>query len=235
MKIGIIGAMEIEVAALKDMMTDAEIKTVSTVDFYSGTINGAEVVAAVAGVGKVNAAVTAQTMILTYKPDYIINIGVAGGLINDFKIGDIAVAFSVVEHDMDTTAIGDPPGLISGLDTVNIKCDERLSEIMLAAANSVDGIKAISGVIASGDQFISTNEAREKIIANFGAIAAEMEGASIGHVCAMNDVKFGVMRAISDGANDDSHMDYPTFAKIAAANSVKIAVKVIGDLDNGEN
>lgn len=235
MKIGIIGAMEIEVAALKDMMADAEIKTVSTVDFYSGTINGAEVVAAVAGVGKVNAAVTAQTMILTYKPDYIINIGVAGGLINDFKIGDIAVASSVVEHDMDTTAIGDPPGLISGLDTVNIKCDERLSEIMLAAVNSVDGIKAVSGVIASGDQFISTNEAREKIIANFGAIAAEMEGASIGHVCAMNDVKFGVMRAISDGANDDSHMDYPTFAKIAAANSVKIAIKVIGDLDNGEN
>ena len=235
MKIGIIGAMDIEVAALKDIMADAEIKTISTVDFYSGTINGAEVIAAVAGVGKVNAAVTAQTMILTYKPDYIINIGVAGGLRADFKIGDIAVAESVVEHDMDTTAIGDPIGLISGLDTVNIKCDERLSKIMLEAANSVDGIKAVSGVIASGDQFISTNEARKKIIDNFGAIAAEMEGASVGHVCAMNNVKFGVMRAISDGANDDSHMDYPTFAKIAAANSVKIAVKVIGDLNNGKN
>ena len=233
MKIGIIGAMEMEVAALKDMMADAEIRTISTVDFYSGKINGAQVVAAVAGVGKVNAAVTAQTMILTYKPDYIINIGVAGGLIPDFKIGDIAVAESVVEHDMDTTAIGDPPGLISGLNMVNIECDKRLSQIMLNAANSVDGIKAVSGVIASGDQFISTDAARNKIIANFGAIAAEMEGASVGHVCAMNGVKFGVMRAISDGANDDSHMDYPTFAKMAAANSVKIAVKVIDELNRG--
>ena len=235
MKIGIIGAMEMEVAALKDMMADAEIKTISAVDFYSGTINGAEVIAAVAGVGKVNAAVTAQTMILTYKPDYIMNIGVAGGLINDFKIGDIAVATSVVEHDMDTTAVGDPPGFISGLNMVDIGCDGYLSEIILKAANSMDGIKAVSGVIASGDQFISSDEARNRIISNFNAIAAEMEGASIGHVCAMNGVKFGVMRAISDGANDDSHMDYPTFAKIAAENSVKIAVKVIGEVNNGKN
>ena len=233
MKIGIIGAMDIEVAALKEMMADAEIKTISTVDFYSGVINGAEVIAAVAGVGKVNAAVTTQTMILEYKPDYVINIGVAGGLIDEFKIGDIAVAESVVEHDMDTTAVGDPLGLISGLNMVNIDCDKYLSDIMLKTANSVDGIKAVSGVIASGDQFISTAEARDKIIANFGAIAAEMEGASVGHVCAMNGVKFGVMRAISDGANDDSHMDYPTFAKMAAANSVKIAVNVIDELNGG--
>ena len=235
MRIGIIGAMDIEVAALKDMMSDAQIRKISSVEFYSGTINDAEVIAAVAGVGKVNAAVTTQTMILEYEPDYVINIGVAGGLSADFKIGDVAVAESVVEHDMDTTAVGDPLGLISGLNIVNIECDKYLSGIMMKNANSIDGIKAVSGVIASGDQFISTNEAREKIIANFGAIAAEMEGASVGHVCAMNGVKFGVMRAISDGANDDAHMDYPTFAKIAAANSVNIAVKVIDELNRGEN
>ena len=229
MKIGIIGAMDIEVAALKEMMADPSVGTISGADFYSGVINGAEVVAVVAGVGKVNAAVAAQTMILTYAPDYVINIGVAGGLHGGFKIGDIAVAAAVVEHDMDTTTVGDPPGFISGLNTVYIKCDDRLMKIMKSAAEKC-GVHAVSGIIASGDQFISSGLARKKIIDNFGAVAAEMEGAAVGHVCAMNGVKFGVMRAISDGADDDSHMDYPTFAKAAAASSVKIAAEVINEL-----
>ncbi len=229
MRIGIIGAMEMEIASLKDMMSDARARTISSVSFYSGNINGAHVIAAVAGVGKVNAAVTAQTMILEYKPDYIINIGVAGGLHADFTIGDIAAAESVVEHDMDTTAIGDPPGLISGLNTVYIKCDKRLCDIMKRASEEC-GVHAVSGIIASGDQFISSDRAREKIISRFGAIAAEMEGAAVGHVCAMNGVPFGVMRAISDGADNGSHMDYPTFAKMAAERSVKITVKVIDKL-----
>ena len=203
MLVGIIGAMDLEVQALKGLMDNAVVETISTIDFYKGNINGVETVVAVAGVGKVNAAVCSQTMILKYSPDIMINVGVAGGLSEEFKIGDIAVADSVVEHDMDTSPIGDPVGLISGINLVNIPCDKKLADLMEQAVSKVGTITSKRGVIASGDQFISKQEQRDRIKDNFGAIAAEMEGASIGHVCYMNGVPFGVLRAISDGANYD--------------------------------
>ena len=114
---------------------------------------------------------------------------------------------------MDTSPIGDPVGLISGINLVNIPCDKKLADLMEQAVSKVGTITSKRGVIASGDQFISKQEQRDRIKDNFGAIAAEMEGASIGHVCYMNGVPFGVLRAISDGANDDSHMDYPNLQK----------------------
>lgn len=230
MLVGIIGAMELEVQALKELMDKAEIQKISGIDFYKGNINGVDTVVAAAGVGKVNAAVCAQTMILKYSPALIINVGVAGGLADTFKIGDIAVADAVVEHDMDTSAIGDPKGLISGINMVQMPCDADLAEMMEKAVDTVGKIKAQRGIIASGDQFISTHEQRDRIINEFGAIAAEMEGASIGHVCTMNNVRFGVLRAISDGANDDSPMDYPEFAKMAASNSIKIILELLKNI-----
>lgn len=230
MLIGIIGAMAIEVQALKELMDNPKIQTISTVDFYSGKINGVDTVVAVAGVGKVNAAVCTQAMILTYHPDYIINVGVAGGLAPELGIGDIAVATDVVEHDMDTTPLGDEPGYISGMGKVKIPCDEKMLDMMASAAEKIDGIKVLKGTIASGDQFISKNEQRKRITETFNAIAAEMEGASIGHVCYMNNVKFGVLRAISDGANSDSAMDFPTFTKMAAANSIAIICEMLAKI-----
>ncbi|MDY3972114.1 MAG: 5'-methylthioadenosine/adenosylhomocysteine nucleosidase [Clostridia bacterium] len=230
MLVGIIGAMELEVQALKDLMDKAEIQHISTIDFCKGNINGVDTVVAVAGVGKVNAAVCAQTMILKYSPDLIINVGVAGGLADTFRIGDIAVADYVVEHDMDTSPLGDEKGFISGIDMVKLPCDSRIADMMMNAVETVGTIKARKGVIASGDQFIFRQEQRDRIIGDFGAIAAEMEGASIGHVCVMNDVPFGVLRAISDGANDDSYMDFPEFAKMAAANSIKIILELLKNI-----
>ena len=218
MLVGIIGAMDLEVQALKGLMDNAVVETISTIDFYKGNINGVETVVAVAGVGKVNAAVCSQTMILKYSPDIMINVGVAGGL----------------EHDMDTSPIGDPVGLISGINLVNIPCDKKLADLMEQAVSKVGTITSKRGVIASGDQFISKQEQRDRIKDNFGAIAAEMEGASIGHVCYMNGVPFGVLRAISDGANDDSHMDYPEFAKMAAANSIKIILELLNSINGGK-
>ena len=211
--IGIIGAMEVEVKELKEQMQITRQLTKAGMEFCEGILEGQDVVVVRSGVGKVNAAVCSQTMILKYSPDIMINVGVAGGLSEEFKIGDIAVADSVVEHDMDTSPIGDPVGLISGINLVNIPCDKKLADLMEQAVSKVGTITSKRGVIASGDQFISKQEQRDRIKDNFGAIAAEMEGASIGHVCYMNGVPFGVLRAISDGANDDSHMDYPEFAK----------------------
>ncbi len=230
MLIGIIGAMEVEVQALKDLMDNAELKEISSVVFYRGKINGIDTVVAVAGVGKVNAAVCAQTMILEYSPDYIINTGVAGGLSEDMKIGDAAVADKVAEHDMDTSPLGDELGFITGINKVYMQCDEYISGLMYDAAKSVDGINAVRGTIASGDQFIASEEQRRFIKKNFNAVAAEMEGAAIGHVCTMNNVKFGVLRAISDGANSDSTIDFPTFTKMAVKNTVEIIVKMLDKL-----
>ena len=222
--------MEVEVQALKDLMDNAELKEISSVVFYRGKINGIDTVVAVAGVGKVNAAVCAQTMILEYSPDYIINTGVAGGLSEELKIGDVAVADKVAEHDMDTSPLGDELGFITGIDRVYMPCDEYISGLMYDAAKSVDGINAVRGTIASGDQFIASEEQRGFIKKNFSAVAAEMEGAAIGHVCTMNNVKFGVLRAISDGANSDSTIDFPTFTKMAVKNTVEIITKMLNKL-----
>ena len=230
MLIGIIGAMEVEVQALKDLMDNAELKEISSVVFYRGKINGIDTVVAVAGVGQVNAAVCAQTMILEYSPDYIINTGVAGGLSEELKIGDAAVADKVAEHDMDTSPLGDELGFITGINKVYMQCDEYISGLIYDAAKSVDGINAVRGTIASGDQFIASEEQRRFIKKNFNAVAAEMEGAAIGHVCTMNNVKFGVLRAISDGANSDSTIDFPTFTKMAVKNTVEIIVKMLDKL-----
>ena len=229
MRIGIIGAMEIEVQVLKNLMDNAKIEKISGIEFYSGNINGTDMVVAVAGVGKVNAAVCAEAMILRYAPDCLINVGVAGGLSSELKIGDIAVATAVVEHDMDTTPIGDEKGFITGINKVYMDCDARVSEMMYNAVKKL-GINAVKGVIASGDQFIASDAQRQPIINEFNAIAAEMEGASIGHVCTMNAIPFAVLRAISDGADSGSHMDFPTFAKMAAENSVKIILEFLKEI-----
>lgn len=235
MLIGIIGAMDIEVRALKELMDNAEIEKISSVEFYRGKIEGIDTVVAVAGVGKVNAAVCAQTMILKYAPDYIINTGVAGGLSQELKIGDIAVADKVVEHDMDTTPVGDEIGFITGIDKVYMECNGFISDLMCKAIDGLGGVKAVRGTIASGDQFIASDAQRQRIIENFDAVAAEMEGAAIGHVCTMNGVGFGVLRSISDGANDDSTVDFPTFAKSAAETAVNIIRAMLRELKEAAN
>lgn len=221
MKIGLIGAMTVEVEALRDRMEGARRTEVSGMEFWEGTLCGRDVVLAVAGIGKVNAAMCAQTMILLFKPDAILNTGVAGGIGSGVKIMDVVVATAVAQHDMDTSALGDPVGLIPGLDAVEMRCDAALCDRACAAARSV-GVEPVRGLIVSGDQFIGSQQQIDRIRAHFDARAAEMEGAAIGQVCAINGVPFTVIRAISDGGDDKAQMDYPQFVKIAAARSVRI-------------
>ncbi len=220
--IGIIGAMGVEVEALKAMMQEICVYRFGRLEFHRGKLNGVDTVVSVAGVGKVNAAMCAQTMILKFLPKIIINIGVAGGLAPELKIGDIAIATAVVEHDMDTSPLGDPVGYISGLDMIEMNCSEWAVEEFTKAAEKLDGINVIKGVIASGDQFINSIEKKEWIRNTFSAVAAEMEGASIGHVCTADKVDFCVIRSISDGADDNSHLSFNEFVSIAAKNSLKM-------------
>ena len=219
---GIIGAMHIEVETIKSLMENKTSETIGGVEFVKGTLHGKEIVAAVCGIGKVAAAMCTQIMILKYAPDRIINTGVGGSLSTKLAIGDIAVAESLVQHDMDTSPLGDPVGLISGLNMVNIPADEGVANLLLEGIKTLENIKGLRGVIASGDQFIASNEKKKFITDNFDAIVCEMEGASIAQVCYSNGVPFGVVRAVSDCADGSSHMDYGEFLPVAAANAAKL-------------
>ena len=220
--IGIIGAMKIEIEKTEDLLENKSEKTVSGIRFVSGTLHGREIVTAVCGIGKVAAAICTEAMILEYEPECIINTGVAGGLADDIDVCDVVIAESLVQHDMDTTAIGDAPGLISGLNIVYIPADEKVSSALFAAAETAGTFKVKRGKIASGDQFIADAGKKDFIIKTFGASACEMEGASIAQVCYSNSMPFGVVRAISDRADGSGHIDYSQFLPLAAENAAKI-------------
>ena len=222
--IGIIGAMDIEVDAIISSMSEKNEKIISGIKYVSGKIFDKNVVVAKCGVGKVFAAICAQTMIIEYSPKVIINTGVAGSLVSGFNVLDIAIAKSVVQHDMDTSALGDPKGLISGINVVYIDTNANvLNALKTASCTAKCNVK--EGVIASGDKFISDKEEKLQLNKSFNAIACEMEGASIGQVCYVNQVPFGVLRAISDG--DGAEMDYMTFAPLAAKQSINIIMEFI--------
>lgn len=224
--IGIIGAMDVEVNSLKALIENKQSKTISGIEYVWGYIYNKEVVVAKCGIGKVFASICAQTMILNFNPEYIINTGVAGTLTNALSVGDIAISDNVVQHDMDTSPLGDPVGLISGINVINFNANEHLVKTAEAVLKE-NNFNFKTGVIASGDQFIALKEQKDAIIKNFNAIACEMEGASIGHTCYVNNVGFIVIRAISDSADDSATLDYPTFLKKAAENSFKITLSLI--------
>lgn len=222
-KIGIIGAMKIEVESLAELLEDRRDSVCSGVCFYEGRLCGVDVVLAVCGVGKVFAAICAQTMIIKYGVDVIINTGVAGGLHPELKICDAVIAERVVQHDMDTSPLGDPFGLLSGINIVYIECDRN---IVAALENSLSNIDThyLKGTIASGDVFVANEEKKNFIRHNFDAYACEMEGGAIGHVCYVNGIPFGVLRTISDGGDD---MDFLAFAEVAAEKGKEIIIKFL--------
>lgn len=225
--IGIICAMQIEIDKINEEIENKTTETVSGITFTRGTLYGKDIVTAVCGIGKVFAAICTEAMIIKYNPDVILNTGVAGTLTDKLNICDVAVSASVVQHDMDTSPLGDPVGLLSGINIIEIPADAHVAENMARCVEKI-GLKSLTGTIASGDQFINSADKKAYIRDNFNAVACEMEGGSVGHVCYVNKVPFAVIRAISDGAGDDSHMDYPTFARLAAeksATAVKLFVK----------
>ncbi len=227
--IGIIGAMSSEVEALKAKIEDKRVETVSGVEFVSGRLCGKDAVVAQCGIGKVFAAICAQTMILRYGASVIINTGVAGTLSEKLSILDVAVSTAVVQHDMDTTAIGDAPGLISGINVVEIPASQALAQRIVELAIG-QGNRAVGGVIASGDQFINNAERKALIRDTFGAIACEMEGAAIGQVCYVNGVDFAIIRSISDNASGEAEMEYPEMVKVAAVNSQRLVEAIVCEL-----
>ena len=227
--IGIIGAMQIEVDALCAKMTDKSKETLSGIDFYVGKLCGREVVIAKCGIGKVFAAICAQTMIIKFNVEIIINTGVAGSLDSRLGIKDLAVSLACVEHDMDTSPLGDPVGLISGINIVEIPTDKELCEMVLSAAGKL-GVNVVAGVIATGDQFIGDPKKKRQIADTFSAVACEMEGGAVAHVAYVNSVRCVIIRSISDNADGSAEIDYPEFTKAAAAVSTAVTIALVESL-----
>ena len=214
--IGIIGAMDSETKGIKELITNKQTKIISGIEFVSGKLDNVDVVCAKCNPGKVNSALCAQAMILTYKPEIIINSGVAGSLTNKLKVYDVAIATSCVQHDFDTSPLGSPKGMIDGLDIINFECDNHAVETLKSICENDN---YLTGIIASGDIFVSGSETKERIVNEFNAIACEMEGASIGHVCYVNNVKFGVLRVISDSGDE---VDFTTFVEETSKKSIAL-------------
>lgn len=224
MRIGIIGAMQMEVDQIKEVLKAASYETYSGVEFVSGKIDDIDVVAAVCGIGKVFAAVCAEAMILKYDVDMVINVGIAGSLTKDLGVLDVAIAKNVAQHDMDTSPLGDPVGLLSGINEILLPCDPAMVNLMEDCLKQ-EQVPHLIGTIATGDQFIASAEKKAWIREHFSAIAAEMEGGSIGHVCYVNKVPFLILRAISD--SEGGAMDYQTFAEKAAVQSINAVLAFI--------
>lgn len=229
--IGIIGALDVEIAGIKNLMTDVREETISKINFYIGKINGQDCVLAQCGVAKVNAAMCTQTMILMFKPEAIINTGVAGALNKEINIGDIVVSSSVVHHDANIIEDeGKESGMLFPRGTIQfsdesitkIDADKALADRLIEGCKNIDGVKVFYGTVASGEQFISSKVARIEIGEFFNAYCCEMEGAAIGQVCYRNDIPFVILRAISDTIDDNDFMDFEKFKCIAADETLKV-------------
>lgn len=229
--LGIIGAMDEEVAKVKDQMKNVQIMTKAAMEFFEGELNGHPVVVVRSGIGKVNAAMCAQILADTYHVDAIINTGIAGSLNADINIGDIVLSTDTLEHDMDAVAFGYPLGQIPRMDTLSFEADKRLREIAKQSCEKVNqDITVFEGRIVSGDQFVSDKEKKQWLVEHFAGYCTEMEGAAIAHAAYLNQIPFLIIRAISDKADDSATVDYPTFETKAIEHSVKLILELCRQL-----
>ena len=223
MIIGIIGAMEEEVAILKQSMEIEETVDYASMVFCKGKLCGKDVVIVRSGIGKVNAAICTQALVDKFNVDIVINTGIAGSLDAAIDIGDMVISTDLVEHDFDASIFGDPVGQVPRMDTFSFPADMTLVEKAVEANKEANpDINTFTGRIVSGDQFISSSEVKEKLVNLFGAKCTEMEGAAIAHAAYVNKVSCVIIRAISDKADNSATMDYPSFEKKAIEHSVRL-------------
>ena len=226
--IGIIGAMEVEVAILKEKMEDVRIIKKASLDFYEGILAGKKVVVVRSGIGKVNAGICAQILADVFSVDAIINTGIAGSLNKNINIGDIVLSTDVVQHDMDATGFGYRKGQIPQMPVFFFNADDNLRRLAAEVCKEVNpDIQVFEGRIASGDQFVCDQDVKNRIVSEFSAYATEMEGAAIGQAAYLNEIPFLVVRAISDKADGSAQMDYSEFEKAAVDHSVRLTLNML--------
>lgn len=229
--IGIIGAMEIEVAALKEQMENVSLVNKACMEFHRGTLNGKEVVVVRSGIGKVNAAVCTQILVDDFKVDAVINTGIAGSLKNEINIGDIVVSTDVLHHDMYAREFGYPKGQIPQMNVFSFEADETMRSLAVECCHKVNPeIEVFQGRVVSGDQFIADSTVKAQIIEDFAGYCTEMEGAAIAQAAYLNNIPFVILRAISDKADNSATMDYPTFERKAAEHCVRLVGEMVTKL-----
>ena len=228
--IGIIGAMEEEVAEIKEYMDVSDSKTILDCTFYHGTIEGKEVVLLQGGIGKVNAAICTTLLLTNYDIDYVINVGSAGGLCLSQNVGDVVISNEVCQYDFDITAfknrvLGEVPGL-----PPRIKADDALIKKAINVLKSLD-LNYETGLIVSGDKFVANKEVASYIKNNFeDAKCCEMEAAAVGQTCYKFNTKFIITRSLSDiFGKGDSTIQFDEYLKKAAKASAKMCVALIKD------
>lgn len=229
--IGIIGAMDEEVAKVKEQMNQVEIKTLAGMDFYKGLLGSREVVVVRSGIGKVNAAICSQILADHYRVAAIINTGIAGSLRTEINIGDVVLSVDAIQHDMDAGGFGYAPGQIPRMDVLSFMADQHLLEVAKSCCEKcIPEIGVHTGRIVSGDQFISDKHKKQWLTTTFAGYCTEMEGAAIAQAAYLNNIPFLIIRAISDKADDSAKMDYSEFEAAAIRHSVKLLTAIIGEL-----
>ena len=226
MKLGIIGAMDVEVATLKEKMEKVSVANHAGSQYYEGVLEECPAVVVQCGVGKVNAAMCAQILCSVYGVTHIVNTGIAGSLFAELDIGDLVISEDAMYHDFDCVHFGYEMGRVPGMDVVAFPADKTLSAAALTAAESVHPGHCRTGRVASGDLFVAEKLAKTRIIERTGAVCTEMEGAAIAHVAYRNGIPFVIIRAISDKADDSAEMDYPTFEAIAARRCAAVTMEL---------
>ncbi|MCI9339080.1 MAG: 5'-methylthioadenosine/adenosylhomocysteine nucleosidase [Dorea sp.] len=225
---GIIGAMEEEVAALKEAMEVQEAAELASMTFYRGVLCGKDVVVVRSGIGKVNAGICAQILVDRFHVDTLINTGIAGSLDARIDIGDMVISTDALHHDMDAVQFGYPAGQVPRMEVLSFPADEELVKKAVQANEKANpDIHTYTGRVASGDQFIASKEVKEKIVENFQPLCVEMEGAAIAQAAYLNKVSYVIIRAISDKADNSATMDYPTFERQAIAHSVGLVKELM--------
>ena len=225
--LGIIGAMDEEVAMIKAQLTDVQVESRAAMDFYKGKLEGKEVVVVRSGIGKVNAAMCTQILADIYGVTGVVNTGIAGSLKAEIDIGDIVLSSDALQHDMDATGFGYEPGQIPRVETLAFKADEGLIHLAEECCSKVNpDIHTFVG----RDQFISDKEKKKWLTDTFGGYCTEMEGAAIAQACYLNSIPFLIVRAISDKADDSASVDYPAFEAKAIVHSVNLLTEIVRSL-----
>jgi adenosylhomocysteine nucleosidase len=223
--LGIIGAMEVEVATLKKNMENPQVTKKAGMEFYQGTLAGCPAVVVKSGIGKVNAGICTQILVDDFHIDQVINTGVAGSLRAEINIGDIVISSDALQHDMDATGFGYELGVIPQMACSDFVAEADLISLAKKCCAKVNPeIRTFVGRVVSGDQFVSDKEKKAWLIEQFDGYCTEMEGAAIAQAAYVNHVPFLVLRAISDKADDSAQMSYDEFEAQAAEHCVKLVM-----------
>jgi adenosylhomocysteine nucleosidase len=230
MKVGIIGAMEQEVAQLREQIENCQTRKIAGFEFYTGRLTGHEVVLLRSGIGKVNAAISTTLLLNDFQPDIVINTGSAGGFDPELNVGDLVIGQKVCHHDVDVTPFGYEPGQVPGLPTCFL-ADKHLVQLAQRATQTLTGIHHKTGLIASGDRFMHDPDDVARVRNCFPTmLAVEMEAAAIAQACHLFATPFVIIRALSDIAGKENAITFEQFLETAAHNAANLILAMLKQL-----